>query len=68
MVNWIDVFTSKNIRASVIINWVNEQERPLEEVQIMAGQRYSSSTENYVRGDVNEQREAGSSLHEDIFN
>jgi len=32
VVNWIDVFTSKNIRASVIMNWVNEQKRTLEEL------------------------------------
>lgn len=57
----------KNIRASVISNWLNEQKRPLEEVQVMAGHRYPSSTEKYVRVDVNEQREAVSNLHESIF-
>jgi site-specific recombinase XerD len=61
------LMSPKNIRASVISNWVNEQKRPLEEVQIMAGHRYPSSTEKYVRGEVNEQREAVSNLHESIF-
>ena len=40
---------------------------PLEDVQIMAGHRYPSSTEKYVRVDVNEQREAVTNLHESIF-
>jgi hypothetical protein len=61
------LMSPKNIRASVISNWVNEQKKPLEDVQIMAGHRYTSSTEKYVRVDVNEQREAVTNVYESIF-
>ena len=61
------LLSPKNIRASVLSNWVNEEKRPLEEVQIMAGHRYPSTTEKYIRMDLNEQREAVSKLHESIF-
>ena len=39
----------------------------LEYVQIMAGHKYPSSTEKYVRKDIKKQREVLTNLHEDIF-
>ena len=42
-------------------------EIPLEHVQIMAGHKYPSSTEKYVRKDIKKQREVLTNLHEDIF-
>ncbi len=56
-----------NIRNSVISYWLNERKIPLEDVQIMAGHRYPSSTEMYIRPDIKEQREAVSRLHHSIF-
>jgi site-specific recombinase XerD len=56
-----------NIRNSVISHWLNFKKLPLEEVQQMAGHRYPSSTERYLRKDVRQQREVVSRLHEKIF-
>ena len=56
-----------NIRSSVIHYWLNERKFPLEDVQIMAGHRYPSSTEKYLRTDVDEQRGAVTRLHQNIF-
>jgi len=57
----------KNIRQSVICHWLNDKKIPLEDVQIMAGHRYPSSTEKYIQQDVQGQREAVSRLHEEVF-
>lgn len=57
----------KNIRQSVICHWLNGKKIPLEDVQIMAGHRYPSSTEKYIQQDVQGQREAVTALHENIF-
>lgn len=59
--------TPLNIRNSVISYWLNNMEIPLEHVQIMAGHKYPSSTEKYVRKDIKKQREVLTNLHEDIF-
>lgn len=56
-----------NIRRSVISYWLNERKFPLEDVQIMAGHRYPSSTEKYLQNDIQEQREAVTNLHHTIF-
>ena len=56
-----------NIRRSVISYWLNERKVPLEDVQIMAGHRYPSSTEKYLQNNIKEQREAVTNLHQSIF-
>jgi len=53
------LFLDKNlnpqtIRQSVISNWLNINRKPLDEVQIMAGHKYPSSTEIYLRKDMSE--------------
>ena len=45
------------IRQSVIANWLNKNKYPLEQVQLMAGHRWPSSTVKYRRKDMEEQRE-----------
>ncbi len=45
------------IRQSVIANWLNEKKLPLEQVQLMAGHKWMSSTERYKQMNLNEQRE-----------
>ncbi|MBN9294997.1 MAG: tyrosine-type recombinase/integrase [Flavobacteriia bacterium] len=57
----------KNIRRSVISNWLNVRNISLEHVQIMAGHRYPSTTEQYINPNTQEQREAVSKLHKSIF-
>lgn len=57
----------KNIRNSVISNWINEKKIKLEHVKEMAGHRYISSTEAYVKEDVIKQRKAVNSLHSKMF-
>lgn len=44
------------IRQSVIANWLNERKLPLEEVQLMAGHRWISSTERYRSSSLEEKR------------
>ena len=39
----------KSIRESVISHWLNVKKYELENVQLMAGHRYPSSTEKYIR-------------------
>ena len=55
------------IRNSVISYWLNVRKFPLEDVQIMAGHRYPSSTEMYIHPDIVEQREALNKIHSEIF-
>lgn len=61
------VISPMNIRNSVISHWLNVRKFPLEDVQVMAGHRYPSSTEKYIHPDVQEQREAVTRLHNSIF-
>ncbi|CAN5413204.1 hypothetical protein BH10BAC1_BH10BAC1_06090 [soil metagenome] len=49
--------TPANIRQSVIANWLNEKKIPLEQVQLMAGQKWISTTIKYRQVDQKEQRE-----------
>lgn len=49
--------TSVTIRQSVILNWLNEKKLPLEQVQLLAGHKWISSTERYRCIDIREQRE-----------
>ena len=55
------------IRNSVISHWVNERQMPLEDVQIMAGHCYPSTTEQYINPSTEEQRAVVNQLHEQIF-
>lgn len=43
----------RRIRQSVIANWLNVYNMPLEDVQLMAGHHFPSSTFRYKRPDVN---------------
>jgi integrase/recombinase XerD len=45
------------IRQSVIANWLNEKKLPLEQVQLMAGHRWISSTIKYRQNNIEQQRE-----------
>ena len=45
------------IRQSVIANWLNEKKIPLEQVQLMAGQKWISTTVKYRQTSIEEQRE-----------
>jgi len=56
------LFPSKNlnpqtIRQSVITNWLNEKNIPLEDVQLLSGLKWMSSTERYVKPNMDERRE-----------
>lgn len=53
----------KTIRQSVIANWLNERKLPLEQVQLMAGHKWVSSTERYKQANLNEQRELINKWH-----
>lgn len=45
------------IRQSVIANWLNEKKLPLEEVQLLSGQKRLSTTQRYRQVNLNEQIE-----------
>jgi site-specific recombinase XerD len=49
--------TPATIRQSVIANWLNEKKLPLEQVQLMAGQKWVSTTLKYRQVNLEEQRE-----------
>jgi integrase/recombinase XerD len=49
--------TPAGIRQSVIANWLNEKKIPLEQAQLMAGQKWISSTLKYRQANLDEQRE-----------
>ena len=49
--------TPSNIRQSVIANWLNEKKIPLEQVQLMSGQKWISTTIKYRQNNIEEQRE-----------
>lgn len=48
--------TPVTIRQSVIANWLNEKKLPLEQVQLMAGQKWISTTLLYRQANLEEQR------------
>jgi integrase/recombinase XerD len=54
---------SKTIRQSVIANWLNEKKVPLEQVQLMAGQKWISTTAKYRQTSVEEQRTMINKFH-----
>lgn len=49
--------TPAAIRQSVIANWLNEKKIPLEQAQIMAGQKWISTTQRYRQANMEEERE-----------
>lgn len=49
--------TPATIRQSVVSNWLNEKKLPLEQVQLLAGHRWISSTAKYRQHNMEEQRE-----------
>jgi len=53
----------KTVRMSVIANWLNERKLPLEDVQLMAGHKWPSSTERYKRANLEEQRRLINQFH-----
>lgn len=57
-----DLFPDKKlcpqtIRMSVICNWLNEKKYPLEHVQELAGHKWPSTTEKYIKANSEQQRE-----------
>jgi site-specific recombinase XerD len=55
--------TPETIRQSVISNWINERRFPLEQVQLMAGHRWISTTERYRQTPADEKRLIINRLH-----
>lgn len=55
--------TTKTIRQSVISNWLNEKKIPLEQVQLLAGHKWISSTVPYRQTSLDEQRELINRFH-----
>lgn len=55
--------TPSIIRQSVIANWLNEKKLPLEQVQLMAGHRWISTTARYRQSSVEEQRTLINKFH-----
>lgn len=49
--------TPATIRQSVVSNWLNEKKLPLEQVQLLAGHRWISSTAKYRQHNMEQQRE-----------
>ncbi|HXA02802.1 MAG TPA: tyrosine-type recombinase/integrase [Cytophagaceae bacterium] len=54
---------TKTIRYSVIANWMNEKGMPLEQVQLMAGHKWISTTAKYRFTPIHEQRELINRFH-----
>jgi len=62
LIQFQSLFPTKNlnartIRQSVIANWLNEHKTPLEDVQLLAGHKRLSTTERYIRPDIEERRD-----------
>jgi site-specific recombinase XerD len=55
--------TPMSIRQSVIANWLNEKNIPLEQVQLLAGHRWVSSTIKYRQNNHLQQRELINKWH-----
>jgi len=54
---------ASTIRQSVIANWLNESKYPLGDVQLPAGHKYPSSTEKYLREDIENKRKLINAFH-----
>lgn len=55
--------TPRTIRDGVISYWLNDLKVPLDQVQLMAGHRWISSTERYVKVSAEEQQEMLKKFH-----
>lgn len=55
--------TTKAIRDSVISYWLNEMKLPLEQVQLMAGHKWISSTLRFRQSPINDQRDILNKFH-----
>ncbi|HET6244220.1 MAG TPA: tyrosine-type recombinase/integrase [Bacteroidia bacterium] len=55
--------TPSTIRQSVISNWLNEKKLPLEQVQMISGQKWISTTVKYRQINIEEQRELMNRFH-----
>jgi integrase/recombinase XerD len=55
--------TPATIRQSVIANWLNEKKLPLEQVQLISGQKWISTTIKYKQVNVDEQRKLMNRFH-----
>ncbi|HET6228028.1 MAG TPA: site-specific integrase, partial [Bacteroidia bacterium] len=55
--------TPSIIRQSVIANWLNEKKLPLEQVQLMAGHKWISTTAKYRQSSMEEQRTLINKFH-----
>jgi integrase/recombinase XerD len=55
--------TAGTVRQSVISNWLNEKKIPLEQVQLMAGHKWISTTAKYRFTSIDEQRELVNKFH-----
>ncbi|MDP3146002.1 MAG: tyrosine-type recombinase/integrase [Bacteroidota bacterium] len=55
--------TPATIRQSVIANWLNEKKLPLEQVQLLSGQKWISTTIKYKQVNVDEQRKLMNRFH-----
>lgn len=54
---------AKTIRDSVISYWLNDLRLPLEQVQLMAGHRWISSTQRYVKSPILDDRAMLNKIH-----
>ncbi|KAB2916142.1 MAG: tyrosine-type recombinase/integrase [Bacteroidetes bacterium] len=57
------VLSPQEIRKSVIANWLNVYKHPLDEVQLMAGHKYPSTTVKYKRTDDDQAKEIIDRFH-----
>ncbi len=55
--------TPESIRQSVIANWINERRFPLEQVQLMAGHAWISTTEKYRQTPADDRRAIVNRFH-----
>ncbi len=55
--------TPATIRQSVIANWLNEKKLPLEQVQLLSGQKWISTTIKYKQVNIDEQRKLMNRFH-----
>ena len=51
------------VRQSVIANWLNEKKLPLEQVQLLSGQKWISTTIKYKQVNIDEQRKLMNRFH-----
>lgn len=47
---------ARTIRQSVISNWLNERKIPLDDAQLLSGQKWMSTTEKYVKPDMEKRK------------